>query len=101
MKAIKAELTAKGRSADEIAAFEKGASAFAKKVVASFKDYEFFTGAGMAPEGMFVILSPSSINTHIYTDTLRAHRIALLNFREDGTTPYLTFWKHGLSEEKV
>lgn len=31
----------------------------------------------------------------------RLHRIALLNYREDGTTPYITVWKHGLQEMKV
>jgi len=78
MKAVKAKLGEKG-SADDVTAFEKGASAYAKKIVANFKDYEFFTGSRMDPEGM----------------------IALLNYREDGITPYFTFWKHGLSEEKV
>ncbi|RPB21187.1 translationally controlled tumor-associated [Terfezia boudieri ATCC MYA-4762] len=77
MKSIKAELSEKAPG--EVTAFEKGASAFAKKIVANFKDYEFLTGASMNPDGM----------------------IALLNYREDGTTPYLTFWKHGLTEEKV
>lgn len=28
-------------------------------------------------------------------------RVILLNYREDGTTPYVTVWKHGLKEEKV
>jgi len=79
MKAVKAKLTEKGASADEVSAFEKGAAAYAKKIVAGFKDYEFFTGAQMDPDGM----------------------IALLNYREDGITPYFTFWKHGLTEEKV
>ena len=27
--------------------------------------------------------------------------VALLNYREDGVTPYVTVWKHGLKEEKV
>jgi hypothetical protein len=79
MKAIKTKLTEKGRSADEVTAFEKGASAFAKKIIAGIKDYEFYIGASMNPEGMVV----------------------LLNYREDGVTPYLTFWQHGLAEEKV
>ena len=39
MKAVKAHLTEK--SPDQVDAFEKGASAFAKKLVANFKDYEF------------------------------------------------------------
>ena len=28
-------------------------------------------------------------------------RVVLLNYREDGVTPYVTIWKHGLKEEKV
>ena len=69
MKDIKARLTANGRSAEEVSAFEKGASAYAKKLVSGFKDYEFYTGASMTPEGMFVILFPSLTNIEIYTDT--------------------------------
>ena len=36
MKAVKKHL-----SEERVAEFEKGASAFAKKIVANFKDYEF------------------------------------------------------------
>ena len=39
MKAVKTEL---GKSnPDRVAAFESGAQGYAKKIVASFKDYEF------------------------------------------------------------
>lgn len=31
----------------------------------------------------------------------RDARVVLLNYREDGVTPYVTIWKHGLKEEKV
>uniref|UniRef100_A0A060T6K5 Translationally-controlled tumor protein homolog n=1 Tax=Blastobotrys adeninivorans TaxID=409370 RepID=A0A060T6K5_BLAAD len=79
MKAVKSSLQEKGASEDEIAAFEKGAQGFAKKIISSFKDFEFFTGESMNPDGM----------------------VALLNYREDGVTPYFTFWKHGLKEEKL
>ncbi|KAF2995256.1 Ribosome associating protein [Curvularia kusanoi] len=79
MKAVKAKLQEKGASAEEITAFEKGAASYAKKIVANFKDYEFLTGESMNPDGMIV----------------------LLNYREDGVTPYVTVWKHGLSEMKV
>jgi hypothetical protein len=79
MKAVKAHLVESKASPEEVTAFEKGAQGFAKKLIANFKDYEFYTGESMLPEGM----------------------IALLNYREDGVTPYLTFWKHGLKEEKV
>ena len=39
MKAVKAKL--QESSPDDVAAFEKGATAFAKKVSTNFKDYEF------------------------------------------------------------
>lgn len=67
MKAVKAALGAKGASSDEISAFEKSAAAYAKKIVANFKDYEFYTGSSMTPEGMFVILSPLLSNQYILT----------------------------------
>ena len=54
-------------------------SGYAKKIVASFKDWEFYTGESMDPDGMIV----------------------LLNYRDDGITPYVVVWKHGLSEMKV
>ncbi|KAK7205590.1 translationally controlled tumor protein [Myxozyma melibiosi] len=76
MKAVKAKLAE--TAPDQVSAFEKGAQTYIKKVVASFKDWEFFTGESMDPEGM----------------------VALLNYREDGVTPYIVFWKHGLKEEK-
>ena len=28
-------------------------------------------------------------------------RVILLNYREDGTTPYVVVWKHGLKGMKV
>ncbi|TCD69676.1 hypothetical protein EIP91_006693 [Steccherinum ochraceum] len=77
MKAVKAEL--QKSNPERVDAFEKGAAAFAKKIVANFKDYEFYTGENMNPDGM----------------------VALLNYREDGVTPYLTFWKDGLKTVKL
>ncbi|KAG5351941.1 hypothetical protein C0989_004438 [Termitomyces sp. Mn162] len=74
MKALKEKLPEERREA-----FEKGAQAYAKKIVANFKDYEFYTGENMDAEGM----------------------VALLNYREDGVTPYFTFWKDGLKEVKL
>lgn len=49
------------------------------RVVGNFKDYQFYIGESMAPEGMVV----------------------LLNYREDGVTPYCVFWKDGLKEVKL
>ncbi|KAI8634769.1 Mss4-like protein [Xylariaceae sp. FL1651] len=79
MKKVQEHLKAKGAPESEIEAFQKGANAFAKKVLGSFKDWEFYTGESMDVDGMVV----------------------LLNYREDGTTPYVVVWKHGLEEMKV
>jgi len=75
MKAVAAQLKDDAAVAD----FKAKANAFAKKIVANFKDYEFYTGESMDINGM----------------------VALLNYREDGVTPYFTFWKHGLKEVKL
>jgi len=77
MKTVKTELQAS--KPGRVEAFEKGAQAFAKKIVANFKDYEFYTGESMNADGM----------------------VALLNYRDDGVTPYFTFWKDGLKEVKL
>jgi len=79
MKAVKKHLQDSGKSEAEVKDFETKAQGFAKKIVANFKDYEFYTGESMNPDGMVV----------------------LLNYREDGTTPYVIVWKHGLTEMKV
>jgi hypothetical protein len=52
MKAVKTKLAE--TSPDDVTTFEKGAQAYVKKVVANFKDYEFYTGESMDPEGMYV-----------------------------------------------
>jgi len=77
MKAVKTKL--QETAPDRVEAFEKGAATYAKKIVGGFKDYEFYTGEAMNPEGM----------------------VALLNYREDGVTPYFTFWKDGLKVVKL
>jgi hypothetical protein len=79
MKAVKEALKAKGSDEAEIKDFESKAQGFAKKIIGNFKNYEFYTGESMNPDGMIV----------------------LLNYREDGTTPFITVWKHGLVAEKV
>ncbi|KAK3942439.1 Mss4-like protein [Diplogelasinospora grovesii] len=79
MKSVKAKLQEKGASDEEVKDFETKAQAFAKKILGNFKDWEFYTGESMNPDGMIV----------------------LLNYREDGTTPYVVVWKHGLTEMKV
>lgn len=79
MKKLQTKLEETGKSEEEIAEFKKSAMAAAKKILAGIKDYDFYTGESMDIDGMVV----------------------LLNYREDGVTPYMTFWKHGLKEEKV
>ncbi|KAF5023355.1 hypothetical protein F66182_4593 [Fusarium sp. NRRL 66182] len=80
MKSVKAALQEKGAPAETITAFEKGAQTYVKeKLLPNFKDFEFYTGESMNPDGMVV----------------------LLNYREDGVTPYIVVWKHGLTEMKV
>ncbi|EMR09209.1 hypothetical protein PNEG_02545 [Pneumocystis murina B123] len=64
---------------DRVEVFEKGVTTFIKKVLANFSDYDFFIGESMDVDGMVV----------------------LLNYREDGITPYMTFFKDGLKEEKL
>lgn len=59
--------------------FKAGAKAEVAKILSSFKDWDFFTGESNIDGGM----------------------VALLNYREDGITPYMLFWKDGLVEEKV
>jgi hypothetical protein len=80
MKAVKAKMQETGSSDDDVKAFEAGAQKYVKdKLLPNFKDFEFYTGESMNPDGMIV----------------------LLNYREDGVTPYIIVWKHGLKEEKV
>jgi len=79
MKKVKEALKAKGADDETITTFEKGAQAYAKKIVGGFKDYDFYIGESMDPDGMVI----------------------LMNYREDGTTPFVTVWKHGLTEMKV
>lgn len=52
MKAVKEKMKASGASDDAVKEFETGASGYAKKIVANFKDYEFFIGESMDPDGM-------------------------------------------------
>jgi hypothetical protein len=80
MKSVKAKLQEKGADADTISAFEKGAQKYVKEtLIPNFKDFEFYTGESMDVDGLVI----------------------MLNYREDGVTPYVIVWKHGLDEMKV
>lgn len=99
MKAVKASLQERGAPAEEITAFEKGAQGYVKNtLLANFKDFEFYTGESMNPDGMYVVLFPPLLFAMILT---LITRVVLLNYREDGVTPYVIVWKHGVKETKV
>ena len=55
-----------------------GAAEQIKHILANFKNYQFFIGENMNPDGM----------------------VALLDYHEDGVTPYMIFFKDGLEMEK-
>ncbi|XP_078694749.1 translationally-controlled tumor protein homolog isoform X1 [Branchiostoma floridae x Branchiostoma belcheri] len=63
---------------DRVSDFKTAAAAGMKKVLGNFKNWQFFTGEKMDPDGM----------------------VALMDYREDGVTPYMLFFKDGLEEEK-
>jgi hypothetical protein len=54
MKAVEEKLKETGKSEEEIKEFETGAQAYAKKIVGDFKDYDFYVGESMDPDGMLV-----------------------------------------------
>ncbi|XP_076018088.1 translationally-controlled tumor protein homolog [Genypterus blacodes] len=64
---------------DRVAVFKKAVNDRIKKIVKELSEFQFFIGENMDPTGM----------------------VALLNYREDGTTPYMLFFKDGLVEEKL
>lgn len=76
MKAIKAKL--EETNPDRVKPFMAGAQGEIKKIMGNMKNFQFFTGESMNPEGM----------------------VGLLDFREDGITPFMTFFKDGLEIEK-
>ncbi|CEJ82819.1 hypothetical protein VHEMI02866 [[Torrubiella] hemipterigena] len=79
-KAIKGKLTEAGKSEDEIKAWQsKAQKYFVAKLGPNFKDLDFYTGESMDPEAMVV----------------------LLNYREDGVTPYVMVWDAGVKLQKV
>lgn len=59
--------------------FQSCAGAALKKLSANVSDFDIYMGESMNNEGMYI----------------------LVNFREDGVTPFATIWKHGLEEMKV
>lgn len=77
MKAVKAKLAE--TNPERVPIFEKGAASMAKKILGNLKDYDFYTGESMDPNGM----------------------VLLVNYREDGVTPYFIVWKDGVKLTKI
>ncbi|KAK3840019.1 MAG: translationally controlled tumor protein [Linnemannia elongata] len=63
----------------EVKAYESEMTTEVKKVLGSFKDFEFYVGESMNPDGA----------------------VMLLNYREDGVTPFFTVFKHAVKTMKV
>ncbi|XP_021113899.1 translationally-controlled tumor protein-like [Heterocephalus glaber] len=63
---------------ERVKPFMTGATEQIKYILANFKNYQFFIGANMNPDGM----------------------VALLDYREDGVTPFMISFKDGLETEK-
>ncbi|KAK5861325.1 hypothetical protein PBY51_022732 [Eleginops maclovinus] len=76
VKAIKNHL--EKEHPDRVEAFKNEAPEAIKSILANFANYEFFTGESLDSEGL----------------------VGLLDYREDGITPYMLFFKDGLITEK-
>ncbi|KAI1885048.1 hypothetical protein AGOR_G00216170 [Albula goreensis] len=76
MKAIKEKL--EENNPDRVKPFMAGAQEEIKKIMGNFKNYQFFQGESMNPDGM----------------------VGMLDFREDGITPFMIFFKDGMDIEK-
>ncbi|KAG8905744.1 hypothetical protein FRC01_008247 [Tulasnella sp. 417] len=99
MKALKAKLAQ--TNPDRVEAFQKAANEFAKKILANFDKYDFVSCNGVdevndATDGNGLVQYTGSS-----MDVDAPGMIALLNYREDGITPYFTFWKDGVKERKL
>ncbi|PKY09264.1 TCTP family protein [Aspergillus campestris IBT 28561] len=79
MKKVLTKLTEKGAPAETIDAFKKGAPAGVKKILSNYDNYDVLMGTSMDGDAMHI----------------------LIDFRDDGVTPFALLWKHGLEEVKV
>lgn len=101
MKKVVEKLKESGKDEEFIKTFQKGVQGYyTKNIVPNFADLDFYTGESMDPDGMYV--SPSTRWTaNLESMLMLLHRVVFLNYREDGITPYVIIWKHGLSQMKV
>jgi hypothetical protein len=73
------KLKEQGASQEKIKEFQTDAPGAVKKILANYDNYDMYMGESMTEDSMYV----------------------LVDFREDGVTPYATVWKHGLEDYKV
>nr|XP_051709552.1 translationally-controlled tumor protein-like [Oryctolagus cuniculus] len=76
MKSMKGKL--EEQRPERVKSFMTGAAEQIKHILANFKNYHFYIGENMNPDGM----------------------VALLDYCEDGVTPFMIFFKDGLEMEK-
>jgi hypothetical protein len=105
MKKVITSLKKRNTPGEEVSAFKKGAAAQSKRILDNFENWEFYIGESMDSDGMYVQLHLSSITVHCANrennDNYFAYRVVLLGYREDGITPFVMYWKHGLEEMEV
>lgn len=97
------KLKESGWDEDKVKAFQKKVTTYwTEKLAPNFKDLDFYSGESLDPDGMYVFQLPeyTSRATSKIADYL-LNRVVFLNYREDGVTPYVIIWKHGLKEMKV
>jgi hypothetical protein len=70
---------AETKSEDELKAWQEKVKVAMKKLTSNYDNYDLLMGESMNGDAMYV----------------------LIDFREDGVTPYATVWADGLREEKV
>ncbi|XP_067848635.1 translationally-controlled tumor protein homolog isoform X2 [Heptranchias perlo] len=76
MKYLKTKI--QEQNPEGVGAFTANAQAVISEILTNFVNYQFFIGESMNHDGM----------------------VGLLNYREDGITPYMVFFKDGLEIEK-
>lgn len=103
IKKVNNKLKENGASEETIKQFQSGAAGAMKKILANYDNYDVLMGSSMDGSAMYV--DPAFIRNRLHiwdvSLTLLSNRHVLIDFREDGVTPYATLWKHGLTEYKV
>jgi hypothetical protein len=79
LKKVMKKMEENGVPKESIDEFKAGAPAAMKKILANYDNYDVMMGQSMDGDAMHV----------------------LIDFREDGVTPFATVWKHGFKETKV